>query len=114
MTVVGSAERVALAVGDADRFELGLGHRRIHDLGARRLGEFEVAGQEVGVEVGLDHELDRESGFGGIGDVLGDVALWIDDHRSSGRLVTDQVRGVRQTFQVVLVELHVSPASIRS
>ena len=58
------AQRVALAVGDAHRLELGLGDRRVDDLGAGRLGQLEVAGQEVGVEVRLDDELDREAGIG--------------------------------------------------
>ena len=55
------AQRIALAVGDAHRLELGLGDRGVHDLRAGGLGQFQVAGQEVGVEVGLDDEFDRVS-----------------------------------------------------
>jgi len=44
------------------------------------------------VEVRLDHELDRQPGVGGVLRVLADVALWVDDHRTTGRFVTDQVR----------------------
>ena len=100
------AERVALAVVDAHDLELGLGDRRVDDLGARRLGELEVTRQEVGVEVGLDDQFDGEAELRGVGEVLGHVALRVDDDGPPGRLVTDQVRRVRQTLQVVLVEQH--------
>jgi hypothetical protein len=100
------AERIALAVVDSHRLELGLGDRRVDDLRAGRLRQFEVAGQEVGVEVGLDGQFDGEAELRGVGEVLGHVALRVDDDGPPGRLVNDQVRGVRQTLQVVLDELH--------
>jgi hypothetical protein len=65
-----------------------------------------VARQEVGVEVGLDDEFDRQAGIGGVGEILGDVALGVDHDRSARRLIADQVRGVREALEVVLVELH--------
>ena len=86
--------------------ELGLGDRRVGDRGAGGGGQLEVAGQEVGVEVGLDHELDRQPLGLGVGEVLGDVALRVDDDGAPGRLVADQVRRVREAVQVVLVEQH--------
>ena len=57
-------------------------------------GELEVAGEEVGVEVGLDDPFDPQPVGGGILEVLVDVALRVDDHRSAGRLVTDEIGGV--------------------
>ena len=42
----------------------------------------------------------------GVGEVLADVALRVDDHGTAGGLVADQVGRVRQTVQVVLVEQH--------
>ena len=67
------AQRIAFAVGDARRLELGLGDRGVHDLRAGGLGQLQVARQEVGVEVGLDDELDRLSELLGLGKVLGGV-----------------------------------------
>ena len=39
-------------------------------------------------------------------EVDGDISARIDDNRTTGRLVTDEIRGVRQTRQVVLREDH--------
>ena len=84
-------ERVPLTVVDTHKLEFRFGERRIDDLGARGLRQFEVAGQEVGVKVRLDDELDLKSQFFGVGDVLRNVALGVDHHRASGRLVANQV-----------------------
>ena len=85
------AERDALTIRELARRELGGRHRRESDLGARGVREFEVAGQEVGMEVGLDHELDGEPGLGGVANVLVDVAPWVDHDSTTGGLVADQV-----------------------
>ena len=100
------AQGVALAVLDRHGVELGLCDRGVDDLGAGRFGKFEVAGEEVGMEVRLDDQLDGHAEFLGVGHVLADITLRIDDHGAAGGLVADQVRGVRQAFEVVLVELH--------
>ena len=100
------AQGVALAVVDTCELELGLGDRGVDDLRAGRLRQFQVPGQEVGVEVGLDDQFDGEAELLGVGEVLGHVALRVDDDGPPGRLVTDQVRRMRQTVQVVLNELH--------
>ena len=99
-------QRITLAVVDAHRLELGLGHRRVDDLGAGRLPQFEVAGQEIGVEVGLDDQFDGQAELLGVGEVLADVAAWVDDDGAPGGLVTDQIGRVGETVQVVLDELH--------
>ena len=85
------AQRIALAVVDAHRLELGLGDRGVDDLGAGGLGQFEVTGQEVGVEVGLDDQFDGQTEFLGVGEILGHVALRVDNHCAAGGFVPDQV-----------------------
>ena len=86
------AEADALAVGELAEVRTRRGDRREADLGAGGVRELEVAGQEVGVEVGLEDELDGETvGLGGVVDVFVDVAAGIDHHGSPGRLVADQV-----------------------
>ena len=100
------AEGVTLTVGDGDVLELGFGDGGVDDLGAGRLGQFEVTGEEVGMEVRLYDQFDGHTKFLGIGDVLADVALRIDDNGATAALVADQVRRMRQTFEVVLIELH--------
>ena len=53
-----------------------------------------MAGEEVGVEVGLDDEVNREAELLRVGEVLRDVALRVDDDGAAGGLVSDQVRRV--------------------
>ncbi|MEZ5296149.1 MAG: hypothetical protein R2697_07740 [Ilumatobacteraceae bacterium] len=85
----------ALAVGDVSHHvELGLGDRREDDLRPGGLGEFEMARQEVGGSgfPGMT-KLDRHPRLLGVGDVFGDVTLWVDDDGgTAGRLVADEVR----------------------
>ena len=69
-----------------------------------------MAAEEVGVDVRLDHPLDRQPRLRRLLEVHADVATGIDDDRATGRLVTDEVRGVRQARQVVLSEDHRSPS----
>lgn len=89
--------------------EVRRGHVAVGDDGAGGGGQLEVTGQEVGVEVGLEDPLDGEAGGLGVGDVLGDVALGIDDDGPAGRLVADQVAVEGQAAQLVLAEEHGHP-----
>ena len=57
----------------------------VDDVGTGGGGEFEMTGEEVGVEVRLDHLRDGEPVGGGIVQVLGDVALGVD-HDGGARL----------------------------
>jgi hypothetical protein len=50
-----------------------------------------VPADEVGVDVRLDHSLDAQASPCGLVEVNPDVAPGIDDDRSAGRLVADQV-----------------------
>ena len=59
-------------------FELGLGHAAVGDRRSGRFGQLEVSAEEVGVEVRLDHELDREPVLLGGLEVRRDVAAGVD------------------------------------
>mgnify|MGYP000034089173 CR=1 FL=1 len=74
--------------------------RNANGFGARLRGQLEVAGEEVGVEVGLDDQLDRHAEFCGVGQVLRHVALGVDHHGAAGVLVAEQVRRHQETPQV--------------
>ena len=50
-----------------------------------------MAGEEVGVEVRLDDQLDGHAEFLGVGDVFTDITLRIDHDRAPGGLVADQI-----------------------
>jgi hypothetical protein len=63
----------------------------VADGGAGAGGQLEMAGQEVGVDVGLDDALDADAGGISVGHVAGDVALGVDHHRPAGGLVGDEI-----------------------
>ena len=100
------SEAHPLAVGHLPVLKLGVRDGGVADLRAGGRGEFEVPGEEVSVEVGLDDHLDGEAARLRVGEVLSDVALGIDDNRAAAGLIADEVRGVGETFEVVLLELH--------
>jgi hypothetical protein len=92
----GKLDRGAIAVGD-DRAGLGR--------------QLEVTAQEVGVNVRLNDPLDEQAPRRRLLDVDTYVPPGIDDDRPTGRLVSDDVGGVRQASQIVLREDHLSPRS---
>ena len=65
-----------------------------------------MPGDEVRVHVGQKDVFDRAGELLGVGDVLLDVALGIDHGRAASYLIGDQVGGVRETAEVVLLEDH--------
>jgi hypothetical protein len=73
---------------------------------ARAGGQLEVAGEEVGVHMGLDDPLDRQAAGRRLLQVHPNVAPGIDDHGPAGRLVTDEIGGLREARQVMLGEDH--------
>ncbi len=79
------------------------------DDGAGRRRELEVAGHEVGVEVRLEDAFDAQTEPFGVGEVLRDVPLGVDDHGATRRLVADQVAEQRETTELVLLEDHGAP-----
>src|SRR5439155_963894 len=85
---------------------LGRGARAEMDGRALALAELEVARDEVGVEVRQEHVPDPKAEAAGVAHVLLDVALRIDDRRHPALLVGDEVGGVCEAAQVVLLENH--------
>ena len=106
------AQREPLTViKEVDR-ELDVGAGSVGDDRARSRRQFEMAAQEVGVDMCLDHTLDRQPRLGRLIEVDGDISAGVYDYRTTGRLVTNEIRGVRQTRQVVLREDHRSRPGI--
>ena len=65
-----------------------------------------MSSDEVGVEMGQEDMLDRVAKFVRVLDVLPDVALRIDDNSCFGFFVSNEIRRVSQTIEVVLLEEH--------
>jgi hypothetical protein len=63
-------------------------------------------GDEVRVHVGQEHVLDPAAELLGVIEVLLDVTLRVDDRGAASHLIGDQVGGVRQAAEVVLLEDH--------
>jgi hypothetical protein len=85
------------AVRERSEAVFGLGFGTEIDCGADTVAEFEVAGNEIGVEMGEEDVFDLEVVFRGEGQVAIDVALRVDDGGCAGLFVADEVGGVRQT-----------------
>ena len=73
---------------------------------AAAVAQLQMAGDEVGVEVGEEDMADLEAKFFGVGQILLDVALGVDDDGGRTGFVSEQVRGVGQATQVVLFQDH--------
>ena len=73
---------------------------------AATVAQFQMAGDEVGVEVSEEDVADLEAELFGVGEVLLDVALRVDDDRGRAGLVSDEIRSVGQAAQVVLLQNH--------
>ncbi|GEB57580.1 hypothetical protein GCM10017674_70520 [Streptomyces gardneri] len=71
--------------------------------------ELQVAGHEVGVEVGVDDADHGEAVRGGVGHVLRDVPARVTYDRQPGLLVADHVRRLGEAVEVVLREEHGNP-----
>ena len=97
-------ERIAVLHGHESVFRLGAGAEM--DGRAATVAQFQMAGDEVGMEVGQEDVADLEAEFLGVGQVLLDVALRIDDDGGRAGLVSEQIGGVGQAAQVVLFQNH--------
>ena len=94
-----------VAVLHLHALKLRLGSAAEMDRRAGFVPQFNVAGDEVGMEVREEDVLDRVPAGPGVGEVLIDVSLGVD-HRGRLRLfVGDHVRRVRQAGEVVLLDL---------
>lgn len=104
------AEGDALALGEGADRVLGLGAAAVADPCSGPVGQLQVSGDEVRVEVGVDHPDDGEAPCLGVRQVLRDVPSRVDDDRPAGRLVGDQVRRLGEAVEVVLREEHGEPS----
>jgi hypothetical protein len=86
-----AAEFEDVAVGERGETVFCFGFGAEVDGGAYAVAQFEMAGDEVGVEMGEEHVLDLKIVFDGEGQVLVDVPLGIDNGGGAGVLVADQV-----------------------
>src|SRR5437867_4032572 len=77
---------------------------------ARR--QLAMPGDEIGVEMGFEHPLDREPAVARLLEIHLDVARGVHDRRLAP--VADQVRGVRETADVELLEVHRDLRAARS
>ena len=65
-----------------------------------------MAGHEVRVKVSEKDVADPEAKFLGVGEILLDIALGVDDDGGRAGLVSEQIRSVGQAAQVVLFKNH--------
>lgn len=107
-----AAEFERRAVIERSEFVLCLGFRAEVDGGADAVAELQMSGDEVGVEMREEYMLDLEIVLGRELDIAANVALRIDDGSVVGLLVSDDVRGVRKTGQIELLEDHAGIASV--
>src|SRR5690349_7564717 len=73
------------------------------NFGADAITEFEMACDEIGVEVRQEDVLDVKFVLGGEREVLIDVSLGVDDGGLAGCFVADEVRGVGEAAEVELL-----------
>jgi hypothetical protein len=57
------------------------------------------------MEMGLENMTDGESMGFGLGEIFRDIALWINDYRVASRGISNEVTGMRETFQIELLEV---------
>jgi hypothetical protein len=93
---------------DPPRRVLGLAALAVNDLGADAVAQLEMAGDEVRMEVREDRVSDPQTVRGGIGQVLIDVTLGVDDSSHPAALVRHEVGRVGEATEVVLLEDHLS------
>jgi hypothetical protein len=77
------------------------------------IAQFEVAGNEVGMEVREKDVLDSQTMLGGEREVLIHVTLRVDNSGRVRLLVADEIRGVREAIQIKLLQDHWSAPSSR-
>jgi hypothetical protein len=73
---------------------------------AATVAQLQMAGDEVGVKVGQEGMADLKAELLGVGQLLLNIALRIDDDSGRTGLVSKQIRRVGQASQVVLFQNH--------
>jgi hypothetical protein len=71
-----------------------------------------MTGYKIGMEVREEYMFDFEGVLGGKGNVLVRVALRVNDGGRACHLVSNQVGGVRQAWQIELFEDHLGSPSL--
>src|SRR5215469_11825470 len=87
---------------------LGLRAGAESNRGTAAVAQLQMPGDEIGMEMREEDVADGEAELCGVGQVLLDIALRINDDRSSAGLVSDEIRCVREAAQVVLLQNHPS------
>ncbi len=85
------AELDDIPVGERREPVLGLRRRAQIDGGASPVAQFQMAGNEVGVKVREEHVRDAQAVLLGIGNILVDVALGVDDGSGMRPFVADEI-----------------------
>jgi hypothetical protein len=57
------------------------------------------------MKMSLKNMANCESMGFGLGEVLRDIALWINDHSVASRGISNEIAGMRETFQIELLEI---------
>ena len=71
-----------------------------------------MAGEKIGVTMGLDDPLDSQPGRCCVDEVIRDVAAGVDHDRAACRLIADEVGHLGQAREKILLKDHVvSPIS---
>src|SRR5208337_735897 len=94
-------KRISVLHGGESVLRLGAGSKM--DGRAATIAQLQVTGDEVSVEVAEKNMADLQPKFLGIGQILLDVALRVDDDGGRTVLISEQIRGVGQAAQVVLL-----------
>ncbi len=97
-------QRIAVLHAVEGVFRLGAGAEM--DGRAATIAQFQMASDKVGVEMGQEDVADLQAKFFGIGQVLLNVALRVDNDAGRAGLVSEQIGSVCQAAQVVLFENH--------
>ncbi len=99
-----AAELNGLAVSHRRERVVGLRTGAQMDLGAGAIAKLEMAGDEIGVKVRKEHVADPAAEPVGVLEILVDVALGVDDSRLANLRIGDQVGGVGEAAEVVLLQ----------
>jgi hypothetical protein len=82
------------AIGEGREPIFGLGFGAEIDCGTGAVAKFQVAGDEIGVEMSEEDVFDLQIAFGREGEVAIHIALGINNRGYVGLPIADQVRGV--------------------
>ena len=104
-----AAEFDSAAVAQRSKAVFGLGFGAEIDGGADAVAQFEMTGDEIGMEMREDDMLDLQMMLGGESNVLIDVALGIDNSGDGGLRIADEVGSVREARKIKLFENHAAP-----